>query len=91
MAIEIELIGLLAGFCTTGSFIPQIVKVHKTRSAKDFSWAWVAIFTIGVLLWLAYGLFLQSLAITLANGFTTIFLFAIIYYKIRRTAVSVPV
>lgn len=83
MSAEIELLGLIAGACTTGSFIPQIIKVHKTKSAKDFSWAWILIFTFGVLLWLVYGLFLQSLAITLANGFAAIFLFVIIYYKIR--------
>ena len=60
-------IGIAAGICTTVSFVPQIVKILKTREAKDVSLCMYVIFTFGVVLWLAYGLLIQKLPVIIAN------------------------
>jgi MtN3 and saliva related transmembrane protein len=64
----VELIGLVAGTLTTLAFIPQIMKVHKKRSARDLSGLWMFGFFLGIMLWLIYGIMDSSLPIILSNG-----------------------
>ena len=66
----IEFIGFLAAFCTTIAFIPQALKVWKTRSTKDISLMMFVIFSFGVLSWLVYGLLIFNLPIIVANMIT---------------------
>ncbi len=65
-----EFIGFLAAFCTTIAFIPQALKVWKTRSTKDISLMMFVIFSFGVLSWLVYGLLISNLPIIVANVIT---------------------
>ena len=65
-----ELIGFLAAFCTTIAFIPQALKVWKTKSTKDISLMMFIIFSFGVLCWLVYGLLIFNLPIIVANTIT---------------------
>ena len=68
----IKYIGFFAAFCTTIAFLPQAIKVFKTKSTKDISLYMFIIFTIGVLSWLIYGLIINDLPIILANAVTLI-------------------
>jgi MtN3 and saliva related transmembrane protein len=63
-------LGLLAGTCTTLSFLPQVVRTLQTRHARDLSAAWLLIFGLGTALWLTYGLLRSDIAVALANGVT---------------------
>ena len=76
-------IGFFAAFCTTIAFLPQAIKVYKTKSTKDISLYMFLIFTIGVLSWLIYGLIINDLPVILANAVTLILSFFILIYKIR--------
>ena len=78
------MLGLTAGTLTTVAFIPQLVKAWKSRSTGDLSWGMVLTFTIGVLLWLIYGLWIDSLPVILANGVTLLFQGGIISLKIKH-------
>jgi MtN3 and saliva related transmembrane protein len=64
------LVGNLAAVLTTASFFPQVVKTWRSRSAGDLSIAMLAVFSVGVFLWLIYGLALGSGPIIYANGLT---------------------
>ena len=66
----VTLIGLGAAFCTSVAFLPQVVRNFKRRSAGDLSLLSFSVFTLGVLLWLAYGLLVDDLPIIVANIFT---------------------
>jgi len=55
-------IGMLAAICTTGAFIPQIVKIRR-QGGEDLSWAMLAVYFVGVSLWLIYGLMLHAAAV----------------------------
>jgi len=79
----VEIIGLLAGTCTTVSFIPQVMKSFQTKSVKDFSWLYFLIFGSGLFFWLIYGLYLNSLPIILANLITLILVLILIGMKIK--------
>ncbi|MDD1677067.1 MAG: SemiSWEET transporter [Methanomicrobiales archaeon] len=63
-------IGLVAGFCTTVSFLPQVVKTVKTHRADDLSFAMLLIFLVGLALWFFYGIAIGSLPIIIANSVT---------------------
>ena len=49
-------LGLIAGASTTMAFIPQVIKTWRSKHAHDISLGMFAIFSLGVLLWLLYGI-----------------------------------
>ncbi|BAZ66998.1 MAG: SemiSWEET transporter [Pelatocladus maniniholoensis HA4357-MV3] len=79
----ITIIGLVAATLTTFSFLPQLLKTWRTKSAKDVSYIMLISFNIGIFLWLIYGLYLSALPIILANLITLIFNLIILWLKIR--------
>ena len=78
----IEIIGLLAAFCTTAAFVPQVYKVYKNKSTTDISLTMYVVFLLGTMLWLAYGIHYNSLAIILANAVTGLLALTILIFKI---------
>ena len=66
------LIGILAAFCTTVAFIPQIIKLRK-QGGKDLSYPMLFLYLIGVILWLAYGLMIHAAAVIWANALAVLF------------------
>ncbi len=79
----IEIIGLIAAFLTTASFLPQVYKTWKTKDVSSLSLPMLTMFFIGVIMWLIYGFLKESLAIILANAITVISLFLLVYFKIK--------
>ncbi len=79
-----EIIGFAAAILTTAAYIPQFVKVWKTRSTKDISLRMYLMMCSGVFLWLVFGIRLRSLPIILANGITFILTAALLGMKIRH-------
>lgn len=80
-----ELIGYLAALLTTIAFIPQAYKVFKTNQTNDLSLSLFIIFSIGVFLWLIYGILLESIPMTLANSITLFLTLYILYKKVSNT------
>lgn len=76
-------LGLTAGTLTTIAFIPQIVKAWQSKSTGDLSWGMVTTFSTGVLLWLIYGIWIDSLPVILANAVTFILQLGIVTLKIK--------
>jgi MtN3 and saliva related transmembrane protein len=68
--MSITLLGVIAGLLTSCSFIPQAFKVIKTKRTQDISLPMYSLCTIGVLLWLVYGMLIQDIAIMLTNAIT---------------------
>lgn len=79
----LDWIGGAAGFLTTVAFIPQVVKIWTTKSAEDISVLMFGIFTLGVVLWLIYGLMLGALPIVLANIVTLALAVTVLVLKAR--------
>lgn len=79
----ITIIGLIAAFCTTVSFLPQAIKAIRTKHTRDLSFVMYFLFTIGVLLWLIYGILRNDWPVILANGVTLLFAATILFLKIR--------
>lgn len=79
---SITIIGLIAGFCTTTAFLPQVVKTWKSKSAKDLSLGMYSIFCTGIILWLIYGFLIGDIPIIITNIVTLILALSILYFKI---------
>ena len=75
-------LGYLAGALTTIAFIPQLTKTWKTKSAEDISFGMLLTFSVGVLLWLIYGLLIDSPPVILANVVTLVLASTILALKI---------
>ena len=78
----VSCIGFMAATLKTVSFVPQAVKIFRTRQTKDISlWMYVA-FVIGVTLWLVYGILGRQWPIILANIVTLTLVIPILIFKI---------
>ncbi len=74
-------LGLVAGACTTLSFLPQVVRTLRSRHARDLSAAWLLVFGVGTALWLAYGILRSDIAVAVANGVTSVLVLVLIAAK----------
>ena len=83
LSFILKYIGFFGAFCTTIAFLPQALKVWKTKSTKDISLYMFVIFTIGVLSWLVYGIIISDLPIILANAVTLILSLFILILKLK--------
>jgi MtN3 and saliva related transmembrane protein len=86
MTLRLHLL-TLAGYCaavlTTVSFVPQLIRVWRLRSARDISLTMFTVFSLGVFLWLVYGISLHSIPMILANGATLALSLTILILKLR--------
>ncbi|NEQ20747.1 MAG: hypothetical protein F6K28_16240 [Microcoleus sp. SIO2G3] len=80
---SIDILGYVAATLTTIAFLPQVFKTWRSRSAQDVSLVMMITFSIGVFLWLMYGLALQAMPIITANATTLILALLIVILKIR--------
>jgi MtN3 and saliva related transmembrane protein len=78
-----EWFGFAAAALTTGSFIPQAIMTIRTRDTRSISRGMYIIFTIGVALWLVYGIALKSWPMILANVVTLFLASTILVFKLR--------
>jgi len=78
-----EIIGLLAALLTTASFVPQVYKTWKTKSADSLSLTMYLVFFVGIILWLFYGIHLESLSMIIANAITAVLSLLLIIFKLR--------
>jgi MtN3 and saliva related transmembrane protein len=81
--MSIEWVGFAAAFLTTFSFIPQAVLAIRTRDTRSISRGMYIIFTIGVALWLVYGIALVSWPMIFANTITLALAATILAMKLR--------
>ena len=79
----VNLVGSVAAACTTISFLPQLIRVYRLKSARDISLIMFLVFSFGVFLWFLYGIFIGSFPVITANGLTLILSLGIVGLKIR--------
>jgi MtN3 and saliva related transmembrane protein len=76
-------IGYAAAFCTTSAYVPQVLRVWRTRSTRDISLKMFLVLVTGLSLWLTYGLWKGELPIIVANGATLVLAGTILFFKLR--------
>ena len=68
--MESDALGLFAGALTTIAFVPQVLRILRTRSAHDISWLLFGILAVGSVLWLWYGVRVNSMPLMITNVVT---------------------
>jgi MtN3 and saliva related transmembrane protein len=82
----VTVLGLFAAALTTLSFLPQVIKTWKAKSADDLSLSTFSMFCAGVVCWLIYGLLVEDIPVIVANAVTlvlagTVLVLALIYRR----------
>jgi MtN3 and saliva related transmembrane protein len=76
-------IGSTAATLTTASFVPQVWKIWRSHHAVDISLGMYTLFTLGVALWLAYGILMESWPIIVANSVTLLLAGCVLVMKLK--------
>jgi MtN3 and saliva related transmembrane protein len=78
-----DLVGSTAALLTMFGFVPQILKIYKTRSVKDVSFPMLLQFSIGIFLWLIYGFGIEDKILIVSNAISFITLIIAIGFYMR--------
>lgn len=79
----VDWLGGIAATLTTIAFVPQVAQIWRTRSARDVSLPMYLLFTLGIALWLAYGLMLGAWPLIVANAITLVLAACVLVMKLR--------
>jgi MtN3 and saliva related transmembrane protein len=77
------MLGLAAGMLTTVSFLPQLIKAWRTKRAEDISLGMLVILSLGIFLWLIYGIFIRAFPIIISNFASFILVTSILILKTK--------
>ena len=78
----INIVGAAGGIVSSVTFLPQVVKIWKTKSAKDLSMGTLLFLVLNVSLWLLYGILTNLYPIIITNGIVLSMVFVMIYFKL---------
>lgn len=81
-----KIVGFSAAILTMFGFVPQVLKMYKTKSVNDISIVALMQFSIGVFLWALYGFYLKDVIIIMANTISllTLFVALVLYFKYKN-------
>ena len=82
--ILVEVVGLLGAMFTTLAFVPQVVKIWKNRSSEGISLSMYVCMLVGISIWLAYGILIDSIAVIIANILSGILQVVIIFLTLKN-------
>jgi MtN3 and saliva related transmembrane protein len=81
--MDIKILGLIAGTISSITFLPQVIKIWQTKSAKDLSAPMLFLLITGVSMWLAYGIFLKDVPIIYTNSTVLFMSFIMLFFKFK--------
>ena len=76
-----DYVGYAGGFVSAITFLPQVIKIWKTKSVKDLSSLTLLLLFVNVSLWLVYGILVNASPIMATNGIVLSMIIAMIYFK----------
>jgi MtN3 and saliva related transmembrane protein len=79
----IQILGLVAGTCTSLAAVPQLVKAWKTKEVKDVSLKMFLLYVVGIVLWLVYGILRTDIPIIITNSLSLTFNVAMLVLKLK--------
>ena len=76
--------GYAAAACTTSAYIPQVLRVWRTRSTTDISLKMFLVLVTGLSLWLTYGIWRGEWPLIIANSITLMLASTILFFKLKH-------
>jgi MtN3 and saliva related transmembrane protein len=85
-----EIIGAIAATLTMFGFVPQIMKIYRTKSVDDVSLTMLVQYSVGIFLWMLYGIYLNNNILIVSNfvSFSTLIIAVGMYLKYRNNHVQ---
>ena len=80
---NVQSLGFVAAFLTTAAFVPQLIRIVRMRSAREISLPTFLMFSLGVFLWLLYGIYTGSKPVIASNCVTLVLSVSILVLKLR--------
>jgi MtN3 and saliva related transmembrane protein len=81
--MDLKILGLIAGTITSITFLPQVIQIWKTKSAKDLSAPMLYLLVLGVSLWLTYGILIKDAPIIYTNSMVLGMSLIMLYFKYK--------
>ena len=78
----INIVGAAGGIVSSVTFLPQVIKIWKTKSAKDLSMGTLLFLVLNVSLWLLYGILTNLYPIIITNGIVLSMVLIMVYFKL---------
>ncbi len=78
-----EILGLVAGAITTGSFVPQVIRVYKLKSAREISLTFIMAFIVGDSAWLVYGILFNLFPVIFWNVLAILLALTLLFGKLK--------
>ena len=82
--MNMEWLGYVAATLTTLAFVPQAIKILRSRDARSISLGMYVVFTVGIAFWFGYGLVLHSWPMIVSNAITFVLAGSIVLLKLRH-------
>jgi len=79
----VQFLGLAAGTITSITFLPQVIQIWKTKSAKDLSMGMLLLLLLGVSAWLVYGILVRDAAIIYTNSMVLTMGLVMVFFKFK--------
>ncbi len=79
----LQILGLTAGTITSITFLPQVIHIWKTKSAKDLSMNMLLLLILGVSMWLTYGILVADAAIIYTNSMVLAMSLIMLVFKLK--------
>ncbi|MFC2091585.1 SemiSWEET family sugar transporter [Elusimicrobiota bacterium] len=81
--LPVEVIGGFAGLLCTVSFLPQVIKIFRSKNTRDISLLTFSVLAIGVLIWFIYGLMIKDIPVIMTNISIFILTISIVFMKLK--------
>jgi MtN3 and saliva related transmembrane protein len=78
-----EILGLAAGTISSITFLPQVIKIWQTKSAKDLSLPMLLLLVLGVSMWLTYGIIIKNVPVIYTNSMVLFMTFIMLFFKLK--------
>ena len=80
----VVILGLFAGTLTTIAYVPEALRVAKTKSTKSLSAVWLELLLLGMILWLIYGFAMNSVPLIASNAVSILLVSFLLIMKIEH-------
>lgn len=90
MSVAIEAVGTIAAMLTTIAYVPQSLHTLRTRSTGDISLKMLVLLSLGLALWIVYGVYIVSIPVIGSNILTLALVLPILYFKLRGAPPAAP-
>jgi MtN3 and saliva related transmembrane protein len=80
----VDAVGMIGAVLTTVCWLPQAIKIVRSRETRAISLIGTVVLTIGIVFWLVYGLALVDWPLILSNIVTLALLLVILGLKLKH-------